>query len=52
MRVAPCFNSSRKVVKVHQNILIFVKGNAKQATERLGDVKIKEIEELLEEQQE
>lgn len=30
------FNSSRKITKIHQNILVFIKGNAKQATIRLN----------------
>ena len=40
-----CFQNSRKVVKIHQNVLIFVKGDAKKAVERLGEVEIKEFEE-------
>jgi len=31
---------SRKVGKVHQNILVFVKGDAKKATEYLGDIEV------------
>lgn len=34
------FQSSRKVVKVHQNVLIFCKGDAKKITKRLGKVEI------------
>jgi DNA modification methylase len=30
------FEASRKLVKVHQNVLIFVKGSAKEATKYLG----------------
>lgn len=30
------FNSSRKITKIHQNILVFIKGNAKQAAIRLN----------------
>lgn len=37
------FKSTRKVVKVHQNILVFLKGNAKEATKRLGDVEVLDI---------
>jgi hypothetical protein len=28
-------NSSRKIAKAHQNVLVFIKGDAKKATERL-----------------
>lgn len=35
MRAFNYMNSSRKIAKSHQNVLIFVKGNAKLATERL-----------------
>jgi DNA modification methylase len=44
IRAGKQFRSGRKVVKVHQNVLVFCKGDGKKATERLGDVKIKEIE--------
>lgn len=32
------FNASRKAGKIHQNILVFVKGDAKKRTEELGEV--------------
>jgi hypothetical protein len=32
--------SSRKMVKLHQNVLIFVKGDPKQATLRCGDMTV------------
>lgn len=35
MRAGKQFESSRKVAKVHQNILVFLKGNAKRATEKI-----------------
>ena len=45
IRCQGAFNSSRKVCKVHQNVLVFVKGDAKEATKRIGSVQIKDIEE-------
>ena len=36
-------NKSRKVGKCHQNVLVFVKGDGKKATEELGEVKATEI---------
>lgn len=35
--------ASRKVVKVHQNVLVFVKGNAAKAAARCGEVEAYEI---------
>ena len=43
LRANKTFQSGRKVVKVHQNVLVFVKGDGKQATKRLGNVEVKEI---------
>lgn len=43
MRATKMFKSGRKVCKVHQNVLIFVKGDGKKATERIGDVDIIDI---------
>ena len=37
VRAGKPFKVSRKLCKVHQNVLIFVKGDAKKATSRLGD---------------
>lgn len=34
------FSSGRKIVKVHQNVLVFVKGDSKKATQHCGDVDI------------
>ena len=31
---------SRKISKIHQNVLVFIKGDAKKATEELGEVKL------------
>jgi len=36
--------ASRKVVKTHQNVLVFVKGDAKKATLKCGDIEIKAIQ--------
>ena len=38
MRASRQFMAGRKLVKTHQNVLVFVKGDAKKATEALGDV--------------
>jgi len=35
LRAGKAFNSSRKVGKMHQNVLIFVKGDAKKATKKV-----------------
>lgn len=43
LRANKTFQSGRKVVKVHQNVLVFVKGDGKQATKRLGEVEVKEL---------
>ena len=43
LRANKTFQSGRKVVKVHQNVLVFVKGDGKQAAKRLGNVEVKEL---------
>ena len=43
IRAGKPFKTARKLCKVHQNVLIFVKGNAKKATARLGDCEFGEI---------
>ena len=43
LRANKTFQQGRKVVKVHQNVLVFVKGDGKQAAKRLGDVEVKEL---------
>lgn len=43
LRASKTFQSGRKVVKVHQNVLVFVKGDGKQAAKKLGDVEVKEL---------
>lgn len=44
LRVQKIFNASRKIGKCHQNILIFVKGDPKNATIACGTVEMPEIE--------
>lgn len=44
VRVGKAFKTSRKIGKTHQYVLCFIKGDAKKATERLGDVAIPDIE--------
>ena len=41
MRANRFMNASRKIAKCHQNVLMFVKGDAKKIAERLGPVQIK-----------
>jgi hypothetical protein len=43
IRVSGQFTSSRKVGKTHQNVLVFVKGDAKKATQAVGPVEFGEI---------
>lgn len=43
IRCGAAFKTSRKVGKMHQNVLIFCKGDGKRAAERLGDIEIPEI---------
>jgi hypothetical protein len=40
IRVGIPFTTSRKLGKTHQQVLIFVKGNAKRATEVCGPVEV------------
>lgn len=40
MRVTKQFNSGRKLVKVHQNLLVFCKGDWKKATLACGDIDV------------
>ena len=42
MRANKFMESSRKIAKCHQNVLMFVKGDANKITERLGPVRTKE----------
>jgi DNA modification methylase len=41
MRANVYMDSSRKIAKCHQNVLVFVKGDEIMATKRLGNVEIK-----------
>jgi hypothetical protein len=43
VRVNKPFTAARKLGKTHQNILVFVKGDAKKATSKLGDVVLVDI---------
>lgn len=43
MRGGIYIEKSRKVAKTHQNVLVFVKGDARRATERCGDIHIVEL---------
>lgn len=43
LRAQTIFNAGRKVVKVHQNVLVFVKGDGKQAAINAGKVEVKEL---------
>ena len=40
VRAASTFTASRKLGKTHQNVLVFLKGNAKAATEACGQVTV------------
>lgn len=47
VRVAQQFKSARKLGRHHQNILVFVKGDPKKATEALGDVAVPDCEDAM-----
>ena len=47
IRVGKQFQSSRKLGKTHQNVLVFLKGDAKRATKACGEVEINFPEEDL-----
>ena len=40
LRAGKAMQASRKVGKMHQNILVFIKGDAKKAANYLGEIKI------------
>lgn len=44
IRVGRQFAAGRKLGKTHQNVLVFVKGDGKKATEAIGEVEFGEIE--------
>ena len=48
VRVGKQFNQSRKIGKRHQNILVFVKGDPRKATEFCGDVELPDMEAMAE----
>ena len=52
IRTGKQFKASRKIGKHHQYCLVFVKGDGKKATERLGDVEIPDLEAMAENEQE
>lgn len=43
VRVARFFTSSRKLGKTHQQVLVFVKGDPKKATQVCGDVEVEQV---------
>lgn len=43
LRTKNQFQASRKLGKTHQNVYIFIKGDARRATERLGHVEVGEV---------
>ena len=43
LRVGKFFDASRKVGKCHQNVLVFVKGDAFKATKKLGPVEVSDL---------
>ena len=47
IRCGKAFNASRKCGKTHQYCLTFVKGNPKNATERLGDVELPDTKQFV-----
>jgi DNA modification methylase len=44
IRAPKQFNASRKVAKCHQNVLVFLKGDAKEAAKNLGTVEVMEMD--------
>lgn len=46
IRAPRAFEASRKIGKCHQNVLVFVKGDAKTATEKLGRVDLDFVRDL------
>lgn len=44
IRAGKQFEATRKIGKTHQNVLVFVKGDARKATEAIGPVEFAEIE--------
>lgn len=50
IRAGRHFQVARKIGKMHQYVLIFVKGDGKTAAQRLGDVEIPDLEEYQDEE--
>ena len=48
IRAGRQFQGGRKLGKTHQNVLVFVKGDAKKATEAIGDVEFAEVDQASE----
>ena len=48
IRVGRQFDAGRKLGKTHQNVLVFIKGDPKKATEAIGQVECGSIEDLTE----
>ena len=48
IRAGKAFQSSRKMGRTHQYLLIFCKGDPKKATGRLGDIEIPDMQEYVE----
>lgn len=44
IRAGRAFESSRKLGKTHQNVLVFVKGDAKKAAQAIGDVEFGDLD--------
>lgn len=44
IRAGKQFTATRKLGKTHQNVLVFVKGDARKATEAIGEIEFGEIE--------
>jgi hypothetical protein len=48
LRARRQFEAGRKLVKTHQNVLVFVKGDPVKATEAVGEVQFEGFEEAIE----
>lgn len=44
LRAGRPFKTARKVAKIHQNVLVFCKGDGKKAAQRLGEIEVKDID--------
>jgi hypothetical protein len=50
IRAGKAFSATRKLGKTHQNVLVFIKGDPRKATEYCGEVEITDIDGLVEEE--